>query len=111
MKGEELKEKIRLSGRRFNEVADAMGITPQALQKIFGSDDVKTSTIERVAKVLGKPVTYFYGDGSIMATDNAVVRDSNNNNETRGIIVLSAQLSIKDKQIDRLLGIIENLNK
>lgn len=109
MKGEELKEKIRLSGRRFNEIADAMGITPQALQKIFGSDDVKTSTIERVAKVLGKPVTYFYGDGSIMATDNAVVRD--NNNETQGIIVLSAQLSIKDKQIDRLLGIIENLNK
>lgn len=26
MKGEELKEKIRLSGRRFNEVADAMGV-------------------------------------------------------------------------------------
>lgn len=34
-----------------------------------------------------------------------------NNSEQQSVAVLAEQLSTKDKQIDRLLGIIENLNK
>lgn len=125
MKGETIRQKIRLTGRRFTEIAEIMGITPQALNKILGSDDVKTGSLERIAEAMGVPVTYFYdengnGNGSISASGHAMVanRDVNNNSEERSVLVLAEQLStkdkqigIKDQQIDRLLGIIEKLSE
>ena len=114
MKGEEVKEKVRKCGRRFNDIADDLGISPQALNKIFNSDDVRSSTIERIANVLRLPVTYFYEDGgyNVTASGNAtVVNKGNVNNEERSVLVLADQLMTKDKQIDRLLGIIEKLSE
>lgn len=122
MKGELVRMKIRLSGKRFNEIADAMGISPQALNKILGSDDIRTSHMERIASAMNVPATFFYDDtngGNINATNGAMVahRDVNNNSEERSVLVLAEQLSTKDKQIhtkdqqiDRLLGIIEKLS-
>lgn len=123
MKGESIRRKIKLSGRRFTEIAESMGITPQALNKILGSEDVKTGSLERIADAMGVPVTYFYdengnGNGSISASGHAMVANRDVNSEERSVLVLAEQLStkdkqisIKDQQIDRLLGIIEKLSE
>lgn len=115
MNGQDVKEKIRQTGKKFNEVAEEMHVTPQSLQKIFNSDDVRTGTLERIADAMGVPVTYFYDEstnGNINASSGAMVanRDVNNNSEKRSVLVSAEQLSTKDKQIDRLLGIIEKLS-
>lgn len=123
MKGEEIKQKVKQSGKTFAEIARLMGIRPQTLTIIFASEDVKTGSLERIADAMGVPVTYFYdenGNGSISASGHAMVahRDVNNNSEERSVLVLAEQLStkdkqigIKDQQIDRLLGIIEKLSE
>lgn len=70
MKGESIRKKIRLSSHRLNDVAEKMGISPQALNNILNADDVKTGSLERIADAMGVPITYFYGEqgnGSISA--------------------------------------------
>ena len=56
MTGKEIKYIIERSGIRTNAFAEKMGISPQSLNSIFLSPDVKSGTIELVAKVLGVPV-------------------------------------------------------
>lgn len=124
MKGEEIKQKVKQSGKTFAEIARLMGIRPQTLTIIFASDDVKTGSLERIAEAMGVPVAYFYGEGDNVTASNATivrhgnVGNVNNNSEERSVLVLAEQLSTKDKQIhtkdqqiDRLLGIIEKLSE
>jgi transposase-like protein len=46
MKGEDIKQKVKQSGKTFAEVARLMGVRPQTLTIIFASDDVKTGSLE-----------------------------------------------------------------
>ncbi len=112
MKGDSLRQKIKLSGKRFTDIADCLGISPQALNKILGSDDVRTSHLEKIAAAMGVPITHFYEGqpASISASGHAMVANRDVNSEERSVLVLAEQLSTKDKQIDRLLGIIEKLS-
>lgn len=113
MKGDSLRQKIKLSGKRFTDIADCLGISPQALNKILGSDDVRTSHLEKIAAAMGVPITHFYDEqnnGSISASGHVMVANRDVNSEERSVLVLAEQLSTKDKQIDRLLGIIEKLS-
>ena len=113
MKGEDIKQKVKQSGKTFAEVARLMGVRPQTLTIIFASDDVKTGSLERIADAMGVPITYFYGEqgnGSISASGHAMVANRDVNSEERSVLVLAEQLSTKDKQIDRLPGIIEKLS-
>lgn len=114
MKGDHVRKKIRLSGKRLNDIAVKMGISPQALNNILNADDVRTGSLERIAEAMNVPINYFYGDTTISGVTGNVMmaeRGGVNNNEQQSIAVLTDQLSIKDKQIDRLLGIIENFKR
>lgn len=114
MKGESIRKKIRLSSHRLNDVAEKMGVSPQALNNILNAEDVKTGSLERIAEAMNLPITYFYGDTTVSGVSGNVMmaeRGGVNNSEQQSVAVLAEQLSTKDKQIDRLLGIIENLNK
>jgi transcriptional regulator with XRE-family HTH domain len=114
MKGESIRKKIRLSSHRLNDVAEKMGISPQALNNILNAEDVKTGSLERIAEAMNLPITYFYGDTTVSGVSGNVMMAEHggvNNSEQQSVAVLAEQLSTKDKQIDRLLGIIENLNK
>ena len=121
MKGAEFKEKLCATHISLSEIARKMGISPQSLNSVFISADIKTGTLEKVSEVLGLPLSYFYGD-SYSVTGNNIVNSGSNNavnaSDERLLSLLMSkdeQLTIAMKQtekaqgqIDRLLNIIES---
>ena len=107
MNGQVLKQTIERSGIRTNAFAEKMGISPQSLNSIFNSADVKSGTLEKVASVLGVPVCALYGD------ENLVNYQTKNNIGGDNIVELGGYDALKkrDEQIDRLLSIIERMQE
>lgn len=64
MKGSDLKEILRKEGVVFNQLAEALEMSQQNLSAAFTRDDVKSGLLEKIAKVLDKPIGYFYGEVS-----------------------------------------------
>lgn len=120
MKGLYVKEILKKNGYTVSAVAEKLGISNQNLFSLLGKDDVKTSTLERIAEATGLPVSLFYGDTHIHAQigDNSSAVNGNNNqvNTATGDFMreLAAQRKLTEKsqeQIDRLLGVIEKLSE
>lgn len=105
MDGLTLKHIIERSGRRSIDVAEAIGITPQALNSVFHSSDIKSGTIEKVARVIGVPMSSMYGDTNTQTVNGDVVDSSNVN--VYGVNYDA--LKKRDEHIDRLLAIIERM--
>lgn len=101
MEGKQLKEIIRRSGMTLKEFADRMGILPQSLNSIFNSSDIKSGTVEKVAELLGVPVSCMYADGDAgKEVENAGEHQPHYD-----------ALKKRDEQIDRLLTIIERMQE
>lgn len=94
MDGLTLKQIIERTGRKTADVAKGIGITPQSLNSVFHSDDVKSGTIEKVAHFLGLTMHEMYAQ--------AIPADENGENSFNTI-------KKRDEQIDRLLAIIEKM--
>lgn len=94
MSGTELKEMLAKTGIPQVEIANRLGVLPQSLSNWFNAADVKTGTLERLSEVLGLSIAWFYGQE---------MREQTNEQ-------LLSLLRDKDKQIDRLLGIIEAMS-
>lgn len=114
MTGAELKERLSTTHISLSEIARRIGISPQSLNSMFNSEDVKSGSIEKLSKALDVPITFFYGDAYTI-TGNNIVNSGDNNavnaNDDRLITLLlnkDEQLTKSQSQIDRLLGIIEN---
>ena len=106
MTGKELKQILQRSGLRMNVLAERMGIVPQSLNSIFNSEDIKSGTLEKVADILGVPVSSFYGEGVTNNQVNNTIGGDNN-------VSLNGYDALKkrDEQIDRLLTIIEKMQE
>ena len=74
MTGRELKLKIDALGITQRSLAEQMGVTPQTVSAILTAKDIRTSSLERIAQVTNKPMSYFYGE-----TDNAQAVASGDN--------------------------------
>lgn len=89
-------------------------MSQQNFSSALNSENVKSGTIEDIAAVIGKDVPFFYGvdssaPGAIAAGENSTaVSGSRNNVNSQQFVAL---LTKKDEQIDRLLKIIETLQK
>ena len=60
-----------LAGKGYNvsEVARLLGLSQQTLSAALGSEDVKSSLVERISSVVGVPLSELYGEkSSISAT-------------------------------------------
>ena len=68
MNGEQLKKRVRATGKSQKQVAEAMNVTPQTVAAMFTAQDVRSSTLERLCDVLGVKMNYFY-DGTDYAVD------------------------------------------
>ena len=63
MKGSELKAKLKNEGINLSELSRKLGYdTDQNLHSVLGAADVKSSLIERISLVLGRPINWFYDD-------------------------------------------------
>lgn len=62
MKGIIVKEKIKEAGFTLKEVSDKMGISPQALQNVLKTEDIKVGTLQQIASSINKTVYFFFED-------------------------------------------------
>lgn len=112
MDGEKIKRIIKRYGFSFVEIAEALGMKKQNFSMLLKGDNIKSGTMEDIANVMGKPVTIFY---DIESEGTAVVNGGTVNGNVNGkvdegndaVAALVDQLAIKDRQIDRLLGLLE----
>lgn len=70
MTGEQLRSKIKAKKRSLRSVADAIGESPQNLQRILNSADVRTGILERIAEALNEPISYFYEELPIVSMED-----------------------------------------
>lgn len=112
MEGMKIKMVIMQKGMTMAEVARQLGMSQQTFSAALQGEDVKTGLLERIAAILGEPVTYFYtgeSSGTVVVNGGAVNGNVTGKKEDQGeaVAALVDQLAIKDRQIDRLLGLLE----
>jgi transcriptional regulator with XRE-family HTH domain len=99
MKGTTLKEQLKNTRYSLSEIAGMMGISPQSLNSIFNSEDVKSGVLEKLSSVLDLPIAYFYGDTfNITGSNNATGNNSTNTVNATDDRLLSLLVS-KDEQL------------
>lgn len=99
MKGTTLKEQLKNTRYSLSEIAGMMGISPQSLNSIFNSEDVKSGVLEKLSSVLDLPITFFYGDTfNITGSNNATGNNSTNTVNATDDKLLSLLVS-KDEQL------------
>lgn len=83
MNGKKLKEMLNKMGISQRSLAEKMSVTPQTISAVLTANDIRTSTIERISQVTGKPVSYFYDEQitqhGAVASGNAIAVAGNNN--------------------------------
>jgi hypothetical protein len=80
MKGEHLKNLILSEGYTINKMADLIGVAQPNLLMLLKHEDVRTGLVEKDADVMGKPLSFFYGEayGSVSQTGNNNTQVANN---------------------------------
>ena len=118
MKGTTLKEQLKNTRYSLSEIAGMMGISPQSLNSIFNSEDVKSGVLEKLSCVLDLPIAYFYGDAfNISGSNNATGNNSTNTvnatddrllsllvSKDEQLLLAMKQTSKAQEQMDRLLN-------
>jgi len=104
MTGEDLKKSLRIMGVKQTEVAEILGITRQSVTSLLGAASVKTSTLEKIAKGIGRDISVFFSEEERKKTEE--------------LESLRKKLKEKDEtiqrlreQVDRLLNIVERLQE
>lgn len=109
MDGKRIKQALVDAGVNQADLAAALGMTPQNLNKILSGDNIKTGTLERVAAFLGRPISFFYNEGTV--TDNTIGNDINNGMLIEEIAAQRKLTALAMEQNGQLLRIIDNLTK
>lgn len=87
-----------------NELAKKMGMELSELKDAIGSDDIPDDVLKEIEKAVGQKI--FYLDESTIIGDN-----NKNNNDSILMLKMLEAIERKDKQIDRLISIIESKTK
>lgn len=104
MKGLDLKNRLLAAGYTVTAIANKVGVIPQNINGWFTSNDVRTGTVEKLAEVLGLPISFFYGEdtgssvSNVVGNNNATATGNNNtvNNSDDRLLTL---LLNKDEQL------------
>jgi transcriptional regulator with XRE-family HTH domain len=103
MKGTDLKNRLLSAGFTVTGIANKVGVIPQNINGWFTSNDVRTGTIEKLAEVLGLPISFFYGEeaGNIASVrgNNNTTATGNNNTVSGSDDRLLTLLLNKDEQL------------
>lgn len=99
MKGSMLKEQLKNTRYSLSEIANRLGISPQSLNSIFNSEDVKSGVLEKLSCVLELPLSYFYGDTFNISGSNNATGNNSTNTVNASDDKLLALLVSKDEQL------------
>lgn len=91
-----LKKAIEKSNLTNKEIAERCGFSSTTLYGMLKGDDVKISTVEKIASVLGVPVGEFFNDDEHISRVNATF-DENKNDVTTLMNILSRFLNNQEQ--------------
>lgn len=108
MKGIDLKNRLLSAGYTVTGIANKVGVIPQNINGWFTSNDVRTGTVEKLAEVLGLPISFFYGEDVSPVTSNVsgnhnTTATGNNNTVSSTDDRLLALLLNKDEQLNKAM--------
>ena len=103
MKGADLKDLLKREGVILSQLAEDLGMSQQNLSAAFTRDDVKSGLLEKVARILNKPIGFFYGETlgpvqSVGSNSSQVTQVAGNYSTTPDSNVLEI-LRMKDEQL------------
>ena len=62
MNGQHILDLLKQEGYSVNEMAKMIGKAQQVLASALKHDDIRTGLLEDIAKAMGKPLSFFYGE-------------------------------------------------
>lgn len=80
MTGKHLQDLIMNEGYSVNKMAEMIGRSQQNLASLLKHEDVRTGLLEDIAKAIGKPLSFFYGE----TYGNVSAISGNNNTSVAG---------------------------
>lgn len=123
MTGKELKDKLSTCGISQAEIARRLGMSTQSMSQALNVADIKTGFLEKIANVLGVPMSRFYPNDTTTTITNesselhvrnnsGVVSGTNNGSISAGqdtqrlVEILVEANAKKDQQIDKLIALL-----
>ena len=123
MTGERIKFLLDELGVTQKALSEMLGVTPQSVSAIIAASDVRSGTLEKIANVLGVPMSRFYPNDATTITNESselhvrnnsgVVSGPNNGSISTGqqdaqrlVEMLVEANAKKDQQIDKLIALL-----
>lgn len=123
MTGERIKFLLDELGVTQKTLSEMLGVTPQSVSAIIAASDVRSGTLEKIANVLGVPMSRFYPNDAAtiinesselhVRNNSGVVSGTNNGSISTGqqdtqrlVEILVEANAKKDQQIDKLIALL-----
>lgn len=123
MTGDRIKFLLDELGITQKALSEMLGVTPQSVSAIIAASDVRSGTLEKIANVLGLPMSRFYPNDAATITNESselhvrnnsgVVSGTNNGSISTGqqdaqklVEMLVEANAKKDQQIDKLIALL-----
>lgn len=104
---ESIKALLRAQGKTQQELCRAIGFSYGALRNSYARNSMETSVLGKVAEFLGVPISELLEDGAPKYMNNNSL-NTINDSDTIGRLV--GIIEEKDRQISRLMDIIDKKN-
>lgn len=111
---DKIKQLCRVNNVTQKQLYSAIGVTDAGMRKMYARNSCDVTLLEKIADYFGISVSTFFEDGNgdmVTATNNSLAINGNGNNANNDTSAFLSLLTKKDEQIDRLLSIIEQMNK
>ena len=123
MTGDRIKFLLDELGITQKALSEMLGVTPQSVSAIIAASDVRSGTLEKIANVLGVPMSRFYPAACATITNESselhvrnnsgVVSGTNNGSistgqqDTQKLVEMLVEANAKkDQQIDKLIALL-----
>lgn len=124
MTGDRIKFLLDELGITQKALSEMLGVTPQSVSAIIAASDVRSGTLEKIANVLGLPMSRFYPNDTTTTITNesselhvrnnsGVVSGTNNGSistgqqDTQKLVEMLVEANAKkDQQIDKLIALL-----
>ena len=123
MTGDRIKFLLDELGITQKALSEMLGVTPQSVSAIIAASDVRSGTLEKIANVLGVPMSRFYPNDTTTITNESselhvrnnsgVVSGTNNGSiitgqqDTQKLVEMLVEANAKkDQQIDKLIALL-----
>lgn len=113
MSGQHILDLLKQEGYSVNEMAKMIGKAQQVLASALKHDDIRTGLLEDIAKAMGKPLSFFYGEtygnvsqssgqNSATAINNSTATATSNDDRILSLLISKdEQLTMAMKQTSK----------